>query len=93
MRVISNRALVEFASRNPAAGSPLQAWRKVVERNGFADFADLKSQFNSVDRVGGYYVFDIGGNKYRLIAAIHFAGQRLYVRHVPTHAQYDDWEP
>lgn len=93
MRVISNRALVEFSRRNPAAGRPLQAWRKIAERNAFADFADLKRQFNSVDRVGDYYVFDIGGNKYRLIAAIHFAGQRLYVRHVLTHAEYDDWEP
>ena len=56
-----------------------------------ADFAALKSLMNATDRVGDYYVFDIGGNKYRVIAAIHFDKQRLYVRHVFTHLEYDQW--
>jgi mRNA interferase HigB len=38
-------------------------------------------------------VFDIGGNKYRLVAAVHFDRQMLYVRHVFTHAEYDRWSP
>jgi mRNA interferase HigB len=49
--------------------------------------------FGSVDRVGGFCVFDIGGNKYRLVAAVHFDRQMLYVRHVFTHAEYDRWSP
>jgi mRNA interferase HigB len=43
--------------------------------------------------VGRFFVFDIGGNKFRLIAAIHFNRQILYIRHVLTHREYDAWEP
>ena len=71
----------------------LQAWRQLIESCSFGSFADLKQVFNSVDRVGDFYVFNIGGNKYRLIAAIHFDKQRLFIRHVFTHAQYDHWKP
>ena len=44
-------------------------------------------------RVGDYYVFDIGGNKFRIIAAVHFNRQLLFVRHVFTHKEYDRWSP
>jgi mRNA interferase HigB len=49
----------------------------------------VKATFASADRVGRFVVFDIGGNKFRLIAAIHFNRGKLYVRHVLTHADYD----
>ena len=71
----------------------MQAWRAVIESRDYASFADLKSAFNATDKVGNFYVFDIGGNKYRLIAAIHFNRQILYVRHVFTHQEYDKWKP
>ena len=72
MRVISNKALTDFAALHPASEDPLQAWRRIVEASTFRGFAELRRTFNSVDRVGDFYVFDIGGNKYRLITAIHF---------------------
>ena len=93
MRVISNSALVAFAARHPAAEMPLQAWRRIIESRAFIGFADVKKTFNAFDRVGQFYVFDIGGNKYRIIAAIHCDKQRLYVRHVFTHKEYDSWTP
>lgn len=93
MRVISNSALVAFAVRHPAAEMPLQVWRRIVESRAFLGFADVRKTFNAVDRVGKFYVFDIGGNKYRIVAAIHFDKQRLYVRHVFTHKEYDSWTP
>lgn len=93
MRVISNKALTDFASLHPIAGEPLQAWRKLVESRPFANFADLKDTFNATDKVGMYYVFDIGGNKFRIVTAIHFNQQTLYVRHVFTHKEYDKWKP
>jgi mRNA interferase HigB len=93
MRVISNKRLVDFAALHPKAAGPLKAWRKVVESSRFDHFAALKATFNAVDRVGAYFVFDIGGNRFRLIAAIHFDRQMLFVRHVLTHAQYDLWSP
>ena len=93
MRLVSNKALREFASRQREASEPLQVWRKLIERNAFDGFADLRRVFNTVDKVGDYFVFNIAGNRYRLIAAIHFNTQTLYVRAVLTHAEYDHWRP
>ncbi len=93
MRLISNKALGEFGLRRKAASDPLQAWRKLIECKTFGGFADLKRTFNSVEKVAEFYIFDIAGNHYRLIAAIHFNTQKLYVRGVLTHAEYDDWRP
>ena len=93
MRLISNKALRDFAKMHPVAQAPLQGWRRVVEQGRYRNFAELKRAFNSVDKVGDYFVFNIAGNSYRLIAAIHFNTQILYVRSVMTHAEYDEWMP
>jgi mRNA interferase HigB len=93
MRVISNKALLEFSTKYPEAAVPLQMWRKTIEAGTFAGFADFKKAFNATDKVGDFYIFDIGGNKFRLIAAAHFNLQKLYVRHIFTHKEYDKWHP
>ena len=93
MWVISNKHLVEFSLVHADAEIPLQTWHKLLEVDVYASFADLKVAFNAVDKVGDFYVFDIGGNKYRLIAAIHFNRQMLFIRHVFTHKEYDKWKP
>jgi mRNA interferase HigB len=65
----------------------------VIEANRFDNWSELRRTFNSVDKVGDLYVFNIGGNKYRLVASIRFEVQVLYVRAVLTHQDYDkgDW--
>ena len=93
MRVISNKTLKEFSAIHPQADIALQAWRQIIESREFGSFSDLKQVFNSVDRVDDFYIFNIGGNKYRLIAAIHFDKSRLFIRHVFTHAEYNHWRP
>jgi mRNA interferase HigB len=93
MRLISNRALTSFAGTHSTADAPLQSWRKAIESGQYSDFAALKTTFNSVDRVGMYHVFNVGGNKYRIVAAIHFNSQVTYIRHVFTHKEYDKWKP
>lgn len=93
MRLISNKALRDFAKRHPVAQAPLQGWRRIVERGRFRNFAELKRVFNSVDKAGDYFVFNVAGNSYRVIAAIHFNTQILYVRAVMTHAEYAKWRP
>ena len=93
MRLISTKALRDFAKIHPVAEMPLQGWRRIVERAQYRNFTELKRTFNSVDKAGDYFVFDIAGNNYRLIAAIHFNTQILYVRSVMTHAEYDKWRP
>ena len=92
MRVISNKALVEFSDRHPEAAIPLQVWRRIMEEGHFPSFAEIRRAFNSVDKVGDYHVFNIGGNKFRLVVAIHFNRQMAFVRHVFTHKGYDAWK-
>jgi mRNA interferase HigB len=89
MKIISNSALRAFAISHPLAEEPLQGWRRVVEKNRFSNWADLKAAFNAVDKVGELVVFDIGGNKYRLIAYIRFEKQIVYIKAVLTHREYD----
>ena len=93
MRVISSKMLVQFSARYAEADTPLQAWRKIVEESRFSGFAQLKSAFAAVDKVGDCHLFNIGGNKYRLITRIHFNRQMLFIRHVLTHKEYDKWKP
>ena len=92
MRIISVGALRAFIAEHPSAEGPLMGWRRVIERNRFAHWAALKAAFNTVDKVGERAVFDIGGNKYRLVAWIRFEAQILYVKAVLTHRDYDKGE-
>ncbi len=93
MRVISEKPLRAFAGKHPNAAEPLRAWKKLTLGGTFRNLVELKQTFGSVDMVPvkgrDFYVFDIGGNKYRLVAAIHFNTQKLFVRHVLTHPEYD----
>jgi mRNA interferase HigB len=89
MKLISNKALSEFAAAHPDADEPLQAWRRLVERGTFQSFSDLRTTFASVDKVGDRYVFNISGNKYRLIVCMVFSVQTVWVKAVLKHADYD----
>jgi mRNA interferase HigB len=91
VRVISRRALREFWERHPSAREPLSAWFRLMESTHFSEFGAIKRTFGAADYVAPYTVFDTGGNKYRLIVVIHYNRRRVYVRHVFTHAEYDDW--
>ena len=89
MKIISNSALRAFAAQHPQAQVPLQGWRRVIEKNRFDTWAALKAAFNTVDKVGDLVVFNVGGNKYRLIAHIRFEKQIVYIKAVLTHTEYD----
>jgi mRNA interferase HigB len=95
MHVISRKILIEFSQRHPDSRTVLEVWFRILETNQFSGFDALRKVFPSADKVGELYVFNIGGNKYRLIAAIHFNRQKVYIRHVLTHAEYDKgkWKP
>jgi mRNA interferase HigB len=89
MHVISRKALLEFSRRHPDSRTVLDTWFRILETNQFGSFEELRVIFPSVDKVGELYVFNIGGNKYRLIASIHFNRRKVYVRYVLTHPEYD----
>lgn len=86
---MSNRVLREFAQVHADAEAPLQAWRKLVEKASYRNFAELRATFASADKIGDRMVFNIGGNKYRLIAVVLFSVQQVFVKAVLTHADYD----
>ncbi|MYE90257.1 type II toxin-antitoxin system HigB family toxin [Candidatus Poribacteria bacterium] len=94
MHIISKKALREFWGKYPDSQTSLVRWFKLIEKQELKNFVELRAVLPSADQVDNLIVFNIGGNKYRLIASIHFNRQKVYVRHVLTHAEYDkgDWK-
>lgn len=95
MHIISRKALREFWERHPESQNPLSRWYRIVRKTEFKDFNELRVTFPSADWVEGLVVFNLGGNKYRLIAAVHFNRGRIYIRKVLTHEDYNQgaWKP
>ena len=89
MHIISRKALVMFWERYPDSREPLLRWYKIVEKGEFTSFESLRATFPSADKIDDWIVFNIGGNKYRLIASIHFNRGKMYIRHVLTHQEYN----
>ncbi len=89
VHIISRKALRRFWEKYPDSKLALARWFKIVQQTEFVNFADLRKVFPSVDKIGAWVVFNIGGNKYRLITAIHFNRRKVYIRHVLTHREYD----
>ncbi len=89
MRIITRKRLLDFAQKYPDCSSALDSWYRIVNYSTIGSFAELRAIFPSADKVEGLTVFNIGGNKVRLIAAIHYNTQRVYIRHVLTHSEYD----
>ncbi|HEY4034630.1 MAG TPA: type II toxin-antitoxin system HigB family toxin [Ktedonobacteraceae bacterium] len=89
MHVITKSALVRFWTKHPDAEGPLQTWFRTMKKGVFADFTSLRAIFASADYVDDLTVFNIGGNKYRLIADIRYDRQKIYILHVLTHAEYN----
>ncbi len=89
MHVISRKALRAFWDKHADSEQPLRRWYTLMAATEFDSFAALRFTFPSADLVDDLTVFNIGGNKYRLVASIHFNRHKVYVRHVLTHAEYD----
>lgn len=89
MHVITRKRLNEFAARHPETGTALGNWYRTMKGNDFSSFNQVRSIFPSADRVGKLTVFNIGGSKVRLIAAIHYDRKKVYIRAVLTHSEYD----
>jgi mRNA interferase HigB len=89
MHVISRKALRQFGERYPDSRTALARWFKIVQQTEFRNFAELRAAFPTADKVDDWMVFNLGGNKYRLIASVHFNRGKVYIRHVLTPAEYD----
>ncbi len=93
MRVIAKRTLREFWESHPRyadARGPLEAWHAETLKAVWATPQDVKTQFRSASILkGGRVVFNVGGNKYRLVVAIDYSRQVCFVKFIGTHKQYD----
>lgn len=83
---------------------PMKGWLKAASKAAWKNFTDVKATFNSADPVGSKTVFDVGGNKFRIVDVIDYEGQKIFIRAVLDHAEYDkgnwkkdpfgdDWKP
>lgn len=91
MRIISKKRLKEHWELRGRDDSeePLKAWHAVVKQAEWENFAEVKEQFRNASSVGNRVVFNIAGNKYRLVVIINYGLQIAYVRFVGTHKEYD----
>src|SRR5436853_760170 len=91
MRIISKKTLKDFWEKEPRAKSILEAWHAEAKIAGWSSPADVKEQFGTASILkDGRVVFNIGGNKYRLVAWINYEFYTLYIRFVGTHKEYDE---
>ena len=93
MNVIAKRTLRGFWEIYPEAEEALEDWHRAMRRGDFANFAEIKEVWGSVDWVKGHLVFNIRGNHYRLIATVRFDIHTVWVKAILTHRQYDSWTP
>lgn len=89
MHIITHRRIVAAQQAHPQSASALELWYRLCKKADWRNFAELRALFPSTDKVGDLFVFDIGGNKLRLIAAIHFYTRQVFIRAVLTHKEYD----
>jgi mRNA interferase HigB len=88
MHVVSHKAIRIFREEHPHARSAMGHWYRVAKRATWSSFAEVKQPFNTADFLAPHVVFDIGGNKYRLIAEMNFTRRVLFIRCIMTHKEY-----
>ena len=89
MHIITRKRLNEFAAKYPETNNALAGRYRQMKQNNYASIEEIREVFPTADKVGKLTVFNIGGNKVRLIAAIHYNRKKIYIRAVLTHSEYD----
>jgi mRNA interferase HigB len=94
MRVISRKRLLQFGAKHPQAAKPLEVWFRIMKATKFGGPDEVVAKFGSQNVSfldGELTVYDISGNKYRVVAAMVYEGKAVYVKYVFTHPEYDKW--
>lgn len=95
MNVISLKTLRTFWEKHDQAEKPLRQWFKDVQKSGYQNLAELRTAHPYAD----YFeegrleitIFNVGGNKYRVVTFVRYAAQSVFIKLVMTHAEYDHW--
>ena len=85
------RTVREFIARVPRSSEVMWRWADAVEASNWRNPGELKASFASASFVGDLTVFNVGGNKYRIVAFVHYRKQIVYVKGIGTHKEYDKW--
>lgn len=90
MRVVTFKRINDFTEKQSDAKVVLKDWYFKTTKANWNTLSDIKKTFNSVDYIGNSrFVFDIKGNKYRLVAIVIFASKKVYIRFIGNHTEYD----
>jgi len=89
MLITGTGLMIEFIQRHPDSRSSLTSWRQVMGANNFRHFNALRQTFGTADYVKPHTVFNISGNKYRLISLINYQVMAVSIEHILTHEEYD----
>ena len=90
VRVISRKAIRDAAASHSEWEASLNAWYKITRNADWKSFADVRRTWKNSDVAGRFVVFDISHNRCRLIATINYKWRMVYVRHILSHAEYDE---
>ncbi|TVQ07277.1 MAG: type II toxin-antitoxin system HigB family toxin [Leptolyngbya sp. DLM2.Bin27] len=89
MHIITRARLTAFWKKHPDSKTSLLLWYKLTVIARWQNLTEVRRVFPTADPVGNLTVFNIGGNKYRLITLIDYTYQKVFIRSVLTHAEYD----
>lgn len=94
MRVISRKKLREFCKKHTDVCDALYSWYRVATKAQWQNLLDVQQTYPKAEAVGNFTVFNIKGNQYRLIVDLVYTSQRIYIKYVLTHAEYDkdEWK-
>ena len=88
MHVISRKKLLGAAERHRDLAGPLDVWYRIAKKAEWRNLADVKRVFPTADGAGRFTIFNVKGNAYRLVSEINYRTQKIFLRHVLTHAEY-----
>lgn len=89
MRIISKKRLQEFWRKRPESESSLKSWYIITKKANWESLADTREDFPHANLAGVCTIFNISGNKYRLITKISYRTKKVFIRFILTHAEYD----
>ncbi len=89
MRVISRKILRDFCLNHVDVCEALYEWYRVVNQAHWQNLIDIQATYKNAEAVGNFTVFNIKGNHYRLIVDIIYSHQRVYIKYILTHSEYD----
>lgn len=94
MHIVTRSRLAAFWEKHPDSKTSLLLWYKLTVTANWQNFVKLREFFSSADQVGNLTIFNIGGNKYRLIAFVDYIYQKVFIRNILAYAEYDkgDWK-